>query len=197
MIFFFLYRKVVQQLVSWCQLPTIDHCSRTFVCIAPMLFCFPSPRHSALKSAKYRATFFHTYLHIFYCTCFFFHLTKFICCFSSNFMNSSKNKKKLWRFFFHIFGHFLRNEQRKCRWKSTTIDWVCPKKSPDNAIWYRKPYEETFNLWNSTLHDWCERACLWNTSPFQVFTLQGYKWKGTGQEKLFWNFCPSANWKRK
>ena len=115
----------------------------------------------------------------------------------NNFMNSSKNKKKLWRFFFQIFGHFLRNEQRKCRWKSTTIDWVCPKKSPDNAIWYRKPYEETFNLWNSTLHDWCERACLWNTSPFQVFTLQGYKWKGTGQEKLFWNFCPSAIWKRK
>ena len=104
-------------------------------------------------------------------------------------MNSSKNKKKLWRFFFQTFGHFLRNEQRKCRWKSTTIDWVCPKKSPDNAIWYRKPYEETFNLWNSTLHDRCERACLWNTSPFQVFTLQGYKWKGTGQEKLFWNFC--------
>ena len=93
--------------------------------------------------------------------------------------------KKIVALFFQIFGHFLRNEQRKCRWKSTTIDWVCPKKSPDNAIWYRKPYEETFNLWNSTLHDRCERACLWNTSPFQVFTLQGYKWKGIQDRKNY------------
>ena len=25
---------------------------------------------------------------------------------------------------------------------------------------------------------------------------QGYIWKGTGQEKLFWNSCLSANWMR-
>ena len=32
--------KFVWQPVSWCQLPTIDHCSRTFICVASMFLCY-------------------------------------------------------------------------------------------------------------------------------------------------------------
>ena len=99
MIFFFLYRKVVQQLVSWCQLPTIDHCSRTFVCIAPMLFCFPSPRHSALKSAKNRATFFHLFFSFIWRNLFaVFPVISWI---------HQKTKKNCGAFFFKLLGTFL------------------------------------------------------------------------------------------